>query len=90
MVDSNDSGRLEEARESLFYILNDESMRDVPVLVYANKMDLPNALSVPQLSERLGLLTLRGRKWYVQASNAQRGDGLYEGMDWMAKNVNTK
>ena len=63
MVDSNDSGRLEEARESLFYILNDESMRDVPVLVYANKMDLPNALTVPQLSERLGLMTLRDRKW---------------------------
>ena len=90
VVDSNDAERLEEARESLHMILQDESMRDVPVLIYANKMDLPNAMTVPQISERLGLLCLRDRKWYVQASNAQRGDGLYEGMDWMAKNVNTK
>ena len=90
VVDSNDAGRIEESRESLHMILSDESMRDVPVLIYANKMDLPNALTVPQLSERLGLPTLRDRKWQVQASNAQRGDGLYEGMDWMAKNVNTK
>ena len=89
VVDSNDASRLEEARESLHMILQEEAMRDVPVLIYANKMDLPNAMSVPQLSERLGLLNLRC-KWQIQASNAQRGDGLYEGMDWMAKNVNTK
>ena len=63
MVDSNDASRLEEARESLHMILQEEAMRDVPVLIYANKMDLPNALTVPQLSERLGLMTLRDRKW---------------------------
>ena len=71
-------------------VLADESMSDVPVLIYANKMDLPNALTVPEISERLGLHMLRNRKWQVQASNAARGDGLYEGMDWLAKNVNTK
>ena len=62
VVDSADAERLEEARESLHMILQEEAMRDVPVLIYANKMDLPNALSVPQLSERLGLLNLRC-KW---------------------------
>ena len=36
-------------------ILCDESMRGVPVLVYANKMDLPNSMTVPQISESLGL-----------------------------------
>ena len=87
VVDSNDPGRIEESREALHEVLADEAMRDTPVLIYANKMDLPNALSVPQISEQLGLTMLRDRKWQVQASNAQRGDGLYEGMDWMAKNV---
>ena len=62
VVDSADAERLEEARESLHMILQEEAMRDVPVLIYANKMDLPNAMSVPQLSERLGLLNLRC-KW---------------------------
>ena len=90
VVDSNDADRIQESAESLHMILNDEAMRGVPVLVYANKMDLPNALTVPQISERLGLLNLRDRKWQVQASNAARGDGLYEGMDWLAKNVDTK
>ena len=61
VIDSNDAERLEESRESLHMILNDEAMRDVPLLIYANKMDLPNAMTVPQLIERMGLTTLRGR-----------------------------
>ena len=90
VVDSADQERLAESAESLHAVLSDESMRGVPVLIYANKMDLPNALSVPQVIDRLGLQSLRDCRWQVQASNATRGDGLYEGMDWLAKNVNTK
>ena len=90
VVDSNDADRIAESAESLNYVLSDESMSDVPILIYANKMDLPNALTVPEITDRLGLHMLRNRKWQVQASNAARGDGLYEGMDWLAKNVNTK
>ena len=63
VVDSNDAERIEESRESLHMILQDESMRDVPVLIYANKSDLPNAMTVPQISERLGLANLRNRRW---------------------------
>ena len=90
VVDSNDEDRIAESAEALNMIIADETMNGVPILVYANKMDLPNALSVPQISERLGLTMMRDRKWYVQASNAARGDGLYEGMDWLSKNVSTK
>jgi len=90
VVDSNDEERIAESAEALAMVIHEESMRDVPILVYANKMDLPNALTVPQISERLGLTQLRNRRWYVQASNATRGDGLFEGMDWLSKNVNTK
>ena len=61
VVDSNDEARIAEAAESLHGVLNEEAMRGVPVLVFANKQDLPNALTVPQLSERLGLVSLRNR-----------------------------
>ena len=90
VVDSNDADRVAESAEALSMVLSDEQMRGVPILVYANKMDLPNAMTVPEISERLGLINLRDRKWQVQASNAARGDGLFEGMDWLSKNVNTK
>jgi len=55
VVDSSDRDRIAESAEALAMILSDESMSGVPVLVYANKMDLPNSMTVPQISESLGL-----------------------------------
>ena len=46
-------------------VLEDESMRGVPVLVYANKMDLPNAKNITEVSESLGLFQIRDRVWFV-------------------------
>ena len=44
-------------------------------------MDLPQAMTVPEISEALGLTRLsKDRKWFVQASSAPLGNGLYEGM----------
>ena len=65
VVDSNDEDRIAESAEHFHKVLSDENMRGVPVLVYANKMDLPNALTVPQISERFGLVNLRDRRWQV-------------------------
>jgi len=44
--------------------LQDE-LRDATVLVFANKQDLPNALSVAEITDKLGLHSLRLRRWYV-------------------------
>ena len=41
MVDSADRERMTEAREELFGILESDEMRGVPVVVIANKQDLP-------------------------------------------------
>ncbi|MDP7295768.1 MAG: ADP-ribosylation factor-like protein [Vicinamibacterales bacterium] len=54
------------------------------VLVFANKQDLPTAKTVSAITETLRLQTLRRRNWYIQACCAATGDGLYEGLDWLA------
>ena len=41
VVDSSDRERMYEAREELFGILDSDAMRGVPVVVLANKQDLP-------------------------------------------------
>jgi len=89
VVDSNDVERMDEAREELQRLMtNEEGLRGCALLVFANKQDLPNALSVAEVAERLGLHSLRNRQWYIQASAAGTGDGLYEGLDWLASNCN--
>ena len=84
VVDSNDTDRLEAARDELHKMLNEDELRNAVVLVFANKQDLPNALSTSEMTERLGLHQLRSRQWYIQAACATTGDGLYEGLDWLS------
>merc|ERR1712151_423952 len=84
VVDSSDSERIAEAHSELNKMLKEDELRDCLVLVFANKQDLPNALSVTEVTTKLGLDNLRGRKWYVQAATATQGTGLYEGLDWLS------
>merc|ERR1712224_976963 len=87
VVDSNDRDRIDENKEELHKMLNEEELKDAVLLVFANKQDLPGAMTCPELTEKLGLHGLRGRTWFIQSTCATRGDGLYEGLDWLSKSV---
>ena len=87
VVDSNDRERVGEAAEELSKMLNEDELRDAILLVFANKQDLPNAMSVAEVTEKLGLNQLRSRKWYIQSTCATSGDGLYEGLDWLSNTL---
>jgi len=84
VVDSNDRERISEARAELERMLTEDDLRDSIILIFANKQDLPNALTTAELTDKLGLNELRGRKWYIQATCATQGEGLYEGLDWLS------
>ncbi|THU99586.1 ADP-ribosylation facter [Dendrothele bispora CBS 962.96] len=87
VVDANDRDRIADAREEILQMMNDDQLRHACLLVWANKQDLPQAMNVSELTDKLGLHALRDRDWYVQAACATSGDGLYEGLDWLSKNV---
>merc|ERR1712149_77969 len=90
VVDSNDRDRVEDAREELTKMLNEEEMRDAVLLVFANKQDLPNAMAASEVTDKLGLHNLRHRQWFIQSACATTGDGLYEGLDWMSRTLSGK
>lgn len=87
VVDSNDRERIEEAKDELSKMLQEEELQESLLLVFANKSDLPNAFSCSEITDKLGLHSLRNRKWYVQASCATQGTGLYEGLDWLSNEL---
>lgn len=68
VVDSNDRERIPEAREELQRMLNEDELRDALLLVFANKQDLPNAMNAAEITDKLGLHSLRQRQWYVHMS----------------------
>merc|ERR1712007_71678 len=59
VVDSNDRDRCEDAREELSKMLAEDEMRDAVLLVFANKQDLPNAMTATEVSQKLGHHDLR-------------------------------
>jgi ADP-ribosylation factor protein 1 len=82
VIDSNDKDRMEEARSELLKMSNDDELRDVCILVMANKQDLPNSLPVSEIPEMLSLGSVK-QNWFVQGTCATSGDGIMEGMDWI-------
>ena len=85
VVDCADRARASLARDELHRLLNEDELRDAALVIYANKQDLPSAMSAAELSEKLELRSLRHRQWWVQACCATTGEGLYEGLDWLAR-----
>jgi len=93
VVDSNDQERLEMVREELFKVLASDELRNSTLLVFANKQDLPKSSTVEQVSTKLRLHELKCRKWFIQgccAADRSATIGLYEGLDWLSKNLPPK
>ncbi|KAJ6397289.1 hypothetical protein OIU77_018323 [Salix suchowensis] len=90
VVDSNDRDRVVEARDELHRILNEDELGDAVLLVFANKQDLPNAMNAAEITDKLGLHSLRQRHWSIQSTCAISGEGLNEGIDWLSNNIANK
>jgi signal recognition particle receptor subunit beta len=85
VVDSSDRERIDEAKFQIWSFLEKDEIKPCPMLILANKQDLPNAMSISEMTEKLNLHVIRGRSWYIQATSAtQHRDDLYEGLDWLS------
>ncbi|XP_045153539.1 ADP-ribosylation factor-like protein 14 [Echinops telfairi] len=80
VVDCTDLGRLEDSRREFEHILKNEHIKNVPVVLLANKQDVPGALSAEDLTRMFKVKKLcSDRSWYVQPCCAVSGEGLAEG-----------
>lgn len=90
VLDSVDVERMEEAKMELIRTVKSPENASVPILVLANKQDLPGAREPKELEKLLGLSELgagaggapnTGHLWHVQPACAITGDGLQEGLE---------
>ncbi|XP_008758906.1 E3 ubiquitin-protein ligase TRIM23 isoform X2 [Rattus norvegicus] len=88
VVDSSHRDRISEAHSELAKLLTEKELRDALLLIFANKQDVAGALSVEEITELLSLHKLCcGRSWYIQGCDARSGMGLYEGLDWLSRQL---
>ena len=62
-MDSNDRERLDELKDELWRVLREDELKDCIVMIMANKQDLPNALSVEEITDKLELHKIKDRNW---------------------------
>ncbi|KAG0039086.1 ADP-ribosylation factor protein 3 [Podila clonocystis] len=85
VVDSSDPERIEECRDALEKVIMDDTVEGIPVLMLANKQDVPTALKLEsikeifnQIAERLGARDSR-----VLPISALEGNGVKDAVDWL-------
>lgn len=84
-------------------LANGDDLKDAPLLVYANKKDLPNAIGkltrdgklkewdTSDIEDRLRLKNIsKGRKWFVQYTCALHGGDALSGFLWLEAAINNK
>jgi len=90
VVDSTDRARVGIAKQELFNLLKNQDLAGACILVFANKQDLRDAMPAAELSEALDLVLIKTHNWHIQACCALTGQGLADGMKWVAQNVARK
>ena len=84
-IDSNDKDRVEDAKNELNTFFKEKELIGVPLLVVANKADLPNAWGIDRIIEEYHLNDIRDRRWNIITGRMTIGDGIPEILDWVEK-----
>ncbi|KAG8826199.1 hypothetical protein FRC19_009549 [Serendipita sp. 401] len=87
VVDSTDESQFATTKENMDRYLANEDLKGCPLLVLANKQDLPNAADVHIITSKLDLMSRRNNECFVSPCSAVTGDGLFEGLEWMGNTL---
>lgn len=83
VIDSSDRERMSVVKSELQKILEMECLQNASLLIYANKQDIPGAQTPVEIVSALDLTEVK-RPFHVQGASALSGDGLPNGIEWLA------
>ncbi len=85
VIDAADIERLPESRDVMrTHVFNNPYLENAPLLILANKQDLPGAVEAPLLIQMLGLhLDLKNTTFAVFDCSILHGKGVKEAFTWL-------
>ncbi|CAE7270067.1 ARL5A [Symbiodinium necroappetens] len=87
VVDSNDQENMVLAKMELFNVVLHEDLKHACLLVLANKQDIQGSRNAGQIAQDLSLHKILTHEWQIQSCCALTGEGLREGMSWIAGRI---
>jgi GTPase SAR1 family protein len=88
VIDSFDRDRIDEASDEFWKLINEDELRESVILIMANKQDKEDTMSIDEISGKLKLAKLNGRRWQIQKTSAINNEGIEEGLEWIRNMVN--
>lgn len=79
VIDGNGRGRIDQSHGELGKLLDEGELREVVVLVLANKQGFPKSLTILRVGDQFGFGATEQRQWFIQCCFATIGDGIYGG-----------
>ncbi|XP_055857418.1 ADP-ribosylation factor 4-like [Episyrphus balteatus] len=89
VVDSTDYDGIQNAEMALTDLLWSGELKNAPILLLANKQDLPYALCPEKVAEMVKI-DERKHNYHVQGTSAYSGIGLYEGLEHLHNMLSKK
>ena len=83
VIDTHDEN-YDDSKSQFYKLLENETLKNAVILIYANKQDLPGAKNVADIIQIYGLDTIKDHIWHIQPCSAQTGEGLITGMKWLS------
>lgn len=90
VVDSQDKDRIGISKQELLAMLEEEELKKAILCVFANKQDMEGAMTATEVSNALGLSSLKTRTWSIFKTSATKGEGLEEAMDWLVEALKSR
>jgi len=89
VLDSADRARICVAKDELIDILNHKHIagRNIPILFFANKMDIHDAMTPMDIVEEMGLTEIEDKDWHIEKSNAVTGENVDMGITWLSEKM---
>ncbi|KAI8821060.1 ADP-ribosylation factor family-domain-containing protein [Fimicolochytrium jonesii] len=85
VVDACDRERLEEVKTSFESVITNDEVEGVPVLMLANKQDVPSAMRMHEIKEVFNPIAVQlgAKDSKVLGVSALKGDGVKDAVDWL-------
>lgn len=90
MIDSTDRKTETLSMGELYNLLMDDNLSKAVFLVFANKQDLPDAMTEAEIINKLKLGEIKKHAWHIQKCSVLNGEGIEEGLEWLYSKLTEK
>jgi small GTP-binding protein len=85
VIDSNDTERLEDAKNELVKLFKEYELHTASFMIIANKQDLPNALSASVIQTKFEEVLPKDREWTIFPVSAIKSKSLDPCINWIVQ-----